>query len=234
MTRNTHIAITLAALLTLCNLLFAQKEELRQTASRSPADKAKEVNPDTHLVLTFPGKPTLGNSGQIRIYDAADNRMVDVLDLSIPPGPTTSNKTTAPYAAIPYEYVSGRFTNANTNPGTPSGTALATPDNFQLTIIGGFTDAFHFYPVIIHDTVATIYPHNNILEYNKTYYVQIDPPVLTLSDGSFSGITGKTGWTFTTKKNPPPKNSQRLVVCADGTGDFSTVQGAVDFLLSRP
>ena len=61
MTRNTHIAITLAALLTLCNLLFAQKEELRQTASRSPADKAKEVNPDTHLVLTFPGKPTLGN-----------------------------------------------------------------------------------------------------------------------------------------------------------------------------
>ncbi len=230
MTRNTHIAITLAALLTLCNLLFAQKEELRQTASRSPADKAKEVNPDTHLVLTFPGKPTLGNSGQIRIYDAADNRMVDVLDLSIPPGPTTSNKTTAPYAAIPYEYVSGRFTNANTNPGTPSGTALATPDNFQLTIIGGFTDAFHFYPVIIHDTVATIYPHNNILEYNKTYYVQIDPPVLTLSDGSFSGITGKTGWTFTTKKNPPPKNSQRLVVCADGTGDFSTVQGAVDFL----
>jgi len=228
MTRNTYVAVTLATLLTLCNLLFA--EELSQTASRTPADKAREVNPDTHLVLTFPGKPALGNSGQVRIYDAADNRLVDVLDLGIPPGPTDSNKTTVPYAAVPYEYVSGRFTNANTKPGTPSGTAVATPDNFQLTIIGGFTDAFHFYPVIIHDTVATIYPHNNLLEYNKTYYVQIDSGVLTLGDGSFSGITGKTEWTFTTKRNPPPKNSQRLVVCGDGTGDFSTVQGAIDFI----
>jgi pectin methylesterase-like acyl-CoA thioesterase len=230
MTRNTYIAITLAALFTLCNLLFAQKEELRQTTTFFPADKAKEVNPDTHLVLTFPGKPTLGNSGQIRIYDAADNRMVDVLDLSIAPGPTVGNKTTAPYIAIPYEYVSGRFTNANTKPGTPSGTALATPDNYQLTIIGGFTDAFHFYPVIIHDNAATIYPHNNLLEYNKKYYVQIDAGVLNTSDGSFSGITGKTGWTFKTKKKPPSGNSKRLIVSGEGSGDFSTVQGAVDFI----
>ncbi|MGA2070068.1 MAG: pectinesterase family protein [Sedimentisphaerales bacterium] len=230
MTRNTYIAIKVAALLTLCNLLFAQKEELRQTISCWPADKAKEVNPDTHLVLIFPGKPTLGNSGQIRIYDAADDRLVDVLDMNIPAGPTTSDRTQVSYTTTPYEYVSGRFTNANTKPGTPSGTALATPDNYQLTIIGGFTDAFHFYPVIIHDTVATIYPHNNLLEYNKTYYVQIDPGVLSLSDGSFSGITGKTGWTFKTKKNPLPGNPQRLVVSGDGSGDFSTVQGAVDFL----
>ena len=154
MTRNTYIAITFTALLTLCNLLFA--EELRQTISFSPADKAKEVNPDTHLVLIFPGKPTLGKSGQIRIYDTTDNRLIDLLDMNIPPGPTDSNKTTPPYTAIPYEYTSGHFTNANTKPGTPSGTALATPNNYQLTIIGGFTDAFHFYPVIIHDTAATI------------------------------------------------------------------------------
>jgi pectin methylesterase-like acyl-CoA thioesterase len=228
MTRNTYIAITLATLLTLCNLLFA--EEPRQTVSRNPADKAKEVNPDTHLVLTFPGKPTLGNSGQIRIYDAADNRLVDMLDMNIPAGPTANIKTAAPYTAVPYEYVSGRFTNANTKPGTPSGGAAATPNNYQLTIIGGFTNAFHFYPVIIHDNTATIYPHNNLLEYNKTYYVQIDPGVLTLGNTSFSGITGKTGWTFKTKKNPPPANSKRLVVEGLGSGDFSTVQGAVDFL----
>jgi pectinesterase len=226
--RNTHIALAFAALLTLCNLLFA--EEPRQLISRSPADKAKQVNPDTHLELSFPGKPTLGSSGKIRIYDAADDRLVDVLDMNIPPGPTTSDKTQVPYAAIPYEYVSGHFTNANTKPGTPSGTALATPDTNQLTIIGGFTDAFHFYPVIIHGSVATIYPHNNLLDYNKTYYVQIDPAVLTVSDNSFTGIAGKNGWTFKTKKSPPPKNSQRLVVCGDGSGDFSTVQGAVDFI----
>ena len=200
-----------------------------------PADKAKGINPDTHLVLTFPSEPTLGNSGQIRIYDAADDRLVDLLDLSIPPGPTTFVKAPAspPYTPIPYEYVPGHFTNANTKPGTPSGVALLTPDTYQLTIIGGFTDAFHFYPAIIHGNVVTIYPHNNLLEYGKTYYVQIDPGVLTLGDGSFSGIAGKTGWTFTTKKTPPPADAERLVVCGDGTGDFNTVQGAIDFVPDR-
>ena len=107
---------------------------------------------------------------------------------------------------------------------------MPTSDTYQLTIIGGVTDAFHFYPIIIHDNVATIYPHNNLLEYGKTYYVQIDLGVLTVSDGSFTGISSKAGWTFTTKKAPPPADSRRLVVSADGTGDFNTVQGAVDFI----
>ncbi|MGB8226684.1 MAG: hypothetical protein WCE45_07490, partial [Sedimentisphaerales bacterium] len=163
MKRNIVIAI----LLILSNLVFAQKEKPGQTISRFPADKAKQVNPDTHLVLAFPSEPNLGKSGQIRIYDATDNRLVDVLDLSIPPGPTIGIKAPAapPYTTIPYEYVPGHFTNANTKPGTPSGGAVATPDNYQLTIIGGFTDAFHFYPVIVRGSVATIYPHNNLLDY---------------------------------------------------------------------
>jgi pectinesterase len=199
-----------------------------------PANQAVSVNPDTHLVLTFPGAPTLGSSGQIRIYDAADDRLVDLLDLSIPPGPAVGIQIPArpAYSPIPYAYVPGQhFTNANTRPGTPSGgVALPTPDTYQLTIIGGFTDGFHFYPVIIHDRVATIYPHNNLLEYGKCYYVQIDPGVLTLADGSFTGISGKTGWTFTTKAAPPPAGAQRLVVSGNGMGDFNTVQGAVDFI----
>lgn len=73
---------------------FVEKDS-QQTTLRFPADKAKEVNPDTHLVLTFPSEPTLGNSGQIRIYDAADDRLVDLLDLSIPPGPTAFVKAPA-------------------------------------------------------------------------------------------------------------------------------------------
>jgi pectinesterase len=202
---------------------------------RFPADKAAGVNPDTHLVITFPSAPTLGNAGKIRIYDAADNRLVDTLDLSIPPGPSSGGGSggKAPYTPVPYEYVSGHFTNANTKPGTPSGVAVATPATYQLTIIGGFTDGFHFYPVIIHDNVATIYPHNNLLDYGKTYYVQIDPGVLTLTDGSFAGFSGKSGWTFSTKKSPPPADAARFVVSGDGTGDFNTVQGAVDFVPDR-
>jgi pectinesterase len=195
-----------------------------------PADKAINVDPDTHLKLTFHSEPVLGDSGKIRIYDVSDNRLVDSLDMSIPPGPTVPNRERVPYTPIPYQYVSGNFTNANTKPGTPSGGALPTPDNYQLTIIGGFTDGFHFYPVIVHDSVATIYLHNNLLEYNKTYYVHIDPGVLVLEDGGFQGISGKTDWTFTTKKAPPPANSKRLVVAGNGSGDFNTVQGAIDFI----
>ena len=201
---------------------------------RFPADKSVEVNPDTHLVLTFPGTPTPGKSGQIRIYDAADNRLIDTLDLSIPAGPEPAAgrapAPAAPMTPIPYEYVIGRrATNANTVPGAPSGIAVPTPATSQLTIIGGFTDAFHFYPVIIHDNTATIYPHNNLLTYNKTYYVQIDPGVLNVADGTFTGITG-SGWTFTTKRSAPAANSTRLVVSADSSGDFDTVQGALDFI----
>jgi pectinesterase len=204
---------------------------------RFPADQAANVNPDTHLKLTFPAAPVLGKSGQIRIYDAADNRLVDMLDLSIPAGPTaTTASPNAVYTPVPYDYDTPHYTNATTKPGTPSGKAEVAPDRdkYQLTIIGGFTDGFRFYPVIIHENTATLYPHHNLLEYGKSYYVQIDPGVLTLKDGSFTGITGNTGWKFSTKKAPPPIDSPRLVVSDDGTGDFNTVQGAMDFIPDKP
>ena len=194
-----------------------------------PSHMAKEVNPDTHLRITFPEVPVLGKSGLIRIYDAADDRLVDTLNLSIPPGPTAPTPSpTATYTPVPYEYVSGNFTNANTKPGTPSGKAIPASSEYQLTIIGGFTDAFHFYPVIIRDTTATIYPHNNLLKYDTTYYVTVDREVFPLKDASFAGIHGPGEWRFTTKKSPPPAGSGRFVVSADGAGDFNTVQGAID------
>ncbi len=196
-----------------------------------PSKDAKNVNPDTHLRLTFKSKPEVGHTGQIRIYDASNNKLVDLLDMSIPAGPTKSRKNpSAIYTPVPYKYVAGNFTNANTKPGTPSGEGDATSDKYQLTIIGGFTDAFHFYPIIVHGNTAAIYLHNNLLKYGKTYYVQIDPGVLQLKDGHFNGISGKKGWIFSTKKQGPPADSKRLVVSKDGSGDFNTVQGAIDFV----
>lgn len=121
------------------------------------------------------------------------------------------------------------------HPPTPTTTTPAvrtTPadlHDYQLTTIGGLAD-FHFYPVIIHGNTATIYLHNNVLRYNRRYIVQIDPGVLTLGSEDFNGITTDRNWTFTTKVAPPPANSTRVVVAADGSGDFSTVQGAIDFV----
>src|SRR5215471_21388675 len=160
-----------------CFFLLVCAPALAQpTVARFPADKARNVNPDTHLVLTFPTAPVLGKSGQIRIYGAADNKLVDTLDLSIPPGPTASaGGPAAPYTPTPYPYTTAHPTNADTAPGTPSGAAVPTSREYQLTIIGGFRDGFHFYPVIVHGNVATISLHHNLLHYNTTYDVQIDP-----------------------------------------------------------
>lgn len=192
-----------------------------------PAKGASNVNPDTHLTLTFPEPPVLGGSGFIRIFDARSGECVDSLDLSIPAGLTESRRygPECDYAKVPYDY-SRDFvpTNKNTLPGTPSGTAEPTPRDLQLTIIGGFTDGFRFHPVIIRDNTATIYPHNNLLEYGHSYYVTIDPGVLTCGD--FDGI--KPGaWKFSTKPGGPA-DMRHLRVAADGSGDFNTLQGALD------
>ncbi|HVW22844.1 MAG TPA: pectinesterase family protein [Opitutaceae bacterium] len=200
--------------------------------ARLPADRAGGVDPDTHLVLTFSSPPALGKSGLIRIYDAADHRLVDTLDLSVPAGPDPSGPRAPSPVHTPGEpalpraggFAPGHPTNANT-PRRPSA--------YQLTIIGGVVQGFHFRPVIIRGDTATIYPHNNLLEYRHRYAVEIDPGVLTLADGSFGGI-GPGGWTFATREAPPPADAERVVVAADGSGDFSTVQGALDWAPDHP
>ena len=186
-----------------------------------PANGAKGVHVDTHLTLTFAEEPTVGASGWLRIRDVQSGACVDSLDLSVPAGPTES-RTYAPdidYTKVPYDY-SRSFvpTNRNTVPGTPSGTAEPTPPEYQLTIIGGFTDAFHFHPVLVRGTSAVIYPHNNVLEYGHTYRVEID-------EGIFPARPRR--WTFTTDAEPPSL-ADTLVVDATGAGDFCTLQGALD------
>jgi pectinesterase len=178
-----------------------------------PANGAKDVNPDTHLVLKFSGTPKTGNSGFIRIYNAADKSLVDTIDMRIASSPY-------PLGRNP------KNTNGETK-GPDSNAALG--GTFQTTNVGGHQ--FYFFPIIVHDNVATIYPHNNKLQYSQTYLVKIDPSVLASAGGSFPGIDT---WTFTTKSAPPPKNAARVVVAADGTGDFNTLQGAIDFLPEAP
>ena len=192
-----------------------------------PARKAEGVNPDTHLVLTFPEPPVRGEAGFIRIFDARSGECVDSLDLSLPDGLTQSRQygPECDYTPVPYDYSREVVaTNKNTLPGTPSGVAEPTPRDMQLTIIGGFTDGFRFHPVIIHDNTATIYLHNNLLEYGHDYYVTIDPGAIVC--GEFQGVK-KGAWKFSTKA-AGPADPRHLIVAADGRADFSTVQGALD------
>ncbi|HEX3743686.1 MAG TPA: pectinesterase family protein [Bryobacteraceae bacterium] len=210
-------------------LLLSAGSGAAQTAT-FPANNAVNVNPDTHLVLTFSTAPTVGNSGQVRIYDASGHRLVDTLDLSIPAGPDPNKRIANPPAG------------PTLDPSIPTSPTTTTPavrmwpadlHNYQLTTIGGLPD-FHFYPVIVHGSVATIYPHNHVLAYDHRYTVEIDPGVLTRGSGVFAGFTAEHPWRFTTKRRPPAANATRVVVSADGTGDFNTVQGAADFVPDNP
>lgn len=189
-----------------------------------PAHLKTEVNPDTRLILTFPDSFHLHNEGQVRIYDATTDALVDVLDMSIPPGPKNT-RTLSPYDTMVFKGVPDKMY------------SVKEPDTnrlhiYQKNYIGGTreTDAFHFYPIIVRENTAIICLHNNKLDYNKTYYVQVDSNVFSLTNGYFKGIKKKDEWVFHTKKDAPSLETSSYIVSADGTGDFNTVQGAIDFI----
>ncbi|MFL6333459.1 MAG: pectinesterase family protein, partial [Pyrinomonadaceae bacterium] len=48
-----------------------------------PAAGATNVNIDAQLKVTFDQAPTVGTSGKVRIYNAADNSLVDTVDLGV-------------------------------------------------------------------------------------------------------------------------------------------------------
>jgi pectate lyase/pectin methylesterase-like acyl-CoA thioesterase len=97
----------------------------------------------------------------------------------------------------------------------------------QMKMIGG--TPYNYLPVIVSGNTALITPHVS-LAYNKTYFVTIDTGVFRTANGVFAGISGDTVWRFATKPAAPDAGATTLVVAADGSGDFATVQGAIDFV----
>jgi pectin methylesterase-like acyl-CoA thioesterase len=98
--------------------------------------------------------------------------------------------------------------------------------NVQPYSIGG--QIFTNFPVIISGNTATIYPHHGLLTSNQTYYVTMDAGTFSDSTGAyFTGISATNAWQFTTKPGGPV-NPTNIIVAADSSGDFLTVQGAVD------
>jgi hypothetical protein len=202
----------LAAFIFIC-ISAGPAAALQTTPVLFPADGAREVNPDARLQLTFPSAPTVGTSGRITIHDAADGTLVDALDLSIPISPNPT----------------GRVIGVDGSTRAPVPPAPAGPENpgFQHTRI---RDAwFHFFPVQIRETTAIVQPHHGALTYGKSYVVRFDPGVVSTDGGPVTDIGGADGWTFSTKAASPPADATRVVVAADGSGDFNTVQGAIDF-----
>lgn len=96
--------------------------------------------------------------------------------------------------------------------------------------IGGSSFAFNYHPIIVSGTTAAIYP-SKTLAYDQIYYVTIEPGVLTDATGApFAGFSDSAVWRFSTKAGGPAAGTTDLTVSADGSGDFNTVQGAIDFV----
>jgi pectin methylesterase-like acyl-CoA thioesterase len=114
------------------------------------------------------------------------------------------------------------------NPATPVDTVDVHAGALQQRSVGGV--ALYSYAILINGNVATVYPHSNVMTFDQTYYVTIDNGAFTDATGAnFAGLTNTNAWSFSTKLTGPA-NSTNLIVAADGSGDFLTVQGAVDFV----
>jgi PKD repeat protein len=115
----------------------------------------------------------------------------------------------------------------STNSATPVDTIDTSLGNIQTRTIG--TESFATFPIIITGNTVAIYPHLDILSSNQTYYVTVDPGTFAETNGAFfGGITSSNAWQFATKS--APANPNNLVVATNNSGDFATVQGAVDSL----
>ena len=173
----------------------------------NPSKGQANVNIDTNLVLTFPKPPTIGKNGTIRVFSSATGEQVDMLDLSIPtsPSPFGNGSTKANYSDT---------------------------TTYQTNVIGGMD--FYFFPIIVHGNTARVYLHNNQLDYGQTYYVTMDSGVLNLAGTPFEGFSSACAWTFSTKARGPAPGVSQVVVAADGSADFNTVQGALDWAPVNP
>jgi pectin methylesterase-like acyl-CoA thioesterase len=107
-------------------------------------------------------------------------------------------------------------------------------DAFDLSD-AGFTNNFggktlRYDPIRIEGNVVSVELHSHALNPAESYYVNIEPGVFKGESGNeFGGFTNDSAWRFSTRAALPGGRTN-LIVAADGTGDFCTPQGAVDYV----
>ncbi len=171
-----------------------------QSVTFAPGNNATGVNPDAPLIVRFPSAPRVGEAGKITVRKTSDDSVVETIDLA----------TLTPFtnASVSYRYQTGK-------------------------IVGGQA-GYKYFPVLIVGNEARITLRSgSVLQYGTSYYVTIDPGVILDSTGAtLPAVTNSTGWTFATKAAAPAAipTQTTFTVAADGSGDFSTLQGALDFI----
>lgn len=172
-----------------------------------PANASTGVFKDGYLKITFnSGTPEIGTAGSIKVYKAADNTLVDEINM------------------------------ADKQPRFEKGGTLNTKMDILGTVGNNDKRhrVVNYNPVTIKGNDAIIKLHYDCLDYNTKYYVVVDKGVIDHPE--FGGISGSSRWTFTTKTEPavPTDNAHTVTVGGDNSSaDFRTIQAAIDFLASK-
>jgi pectin methylesterase-like acyl-CoA thioesterase len=116
------------------------------------------------------------------------------------------------------------------NLATDTNTGVHAPGPQSARSIGGSSWLYNYHSILVNGNTAVLYP-SKALQYGQTYYVTIEPGAITDQNGApFAGFSDPFVWRFSTKAAAPAAGTTALTVAADGTGDFNTVQGAIDFV----
>ncbi|NSL56415.1 pectate lyase [Uliginosibacterium sp. IMCC34675] len=194
-----------------------------------PANGATGAYVDTTLQITFDSAPTLGSSGYIYVYKSSDNTLVDKISLNVFSTGSWADDATASTPALTASALSTY--NTTTLP------LLATA-NTEVDKIGNVSTLTQYRwvlyrPVTISGKTATIKLHDNKLAPSTGYYVLMDSGVLNgnINGSAYNGISSSSVWGFTTKADPV--STTDIVVDDDGSADYRTVQGALNWLLKN-
>jgi hypothetical protein len=113
-------------------------------------------------------------------------------------------------------------------PGTPVQTIELGAPSFSDEIAGRRFELER--PVFVDGADVEIRLRSRGLEPDTTYFVTIDPGVFRAADQTpLEGLPAPADWAFTTRGRPKRERPER-VVSLDGSGDFCSLQGALDSL----
>lgn len=174
-----------------------------------PANGETAAYKDTLLKLTFSSAPVATGNGKIRVYKN-DGTLVDTID--------TSTDVVAAGAETQVALGNGNTEIDKIGNGVPSLTQWR------------FT---YYRPVKISGNTVSIKLHDNVLAYDTSYYVTVDKAAFNggfNGSSTFPGISGATAWTFKTKS--APTSTSAVTVDDDGTADFRSVQGALNYMMT--
>lgn len=107
----------------------------------------------------------------------------------------------------------------------PTGTPLSASWPWIVSLNG---NDIRVIPVTVDGKSVYIRFSNSAMSYSTGYYVTVDQNIFSNASAiGFSGISANN-WSITTRAQPAA--DLNYTVAADGTGDFATLQGVLDFL----